>query len=67
LSTEDGGATPAAALTGHTSPEHLAGVLRAGFQFHLAKPVGMAELVDVVATLAAGRLSRGVDAASSTR
>jgi hypothetical protein len=33
----------------------------------VAKPVGMAELVDVVATLAAGRLSRGVDAASSTR
>jgi CheY-like chemotaxis protein len=67
LPAEDGGATPAAALTGHTSPEHRASVLRAGFQFHVAKPVGMAELVDVVATLAAGRLSRGVDAASSTR
>jgi CheY-like chemotaxis protein len=67
LPAEDGGATPAAALTGHTSPEHRAGVLRAGFQFHVAKPVGMAELVDVVATLAGGRLSRGVDAASSTR
>jgi CheY-like chemotaxis protein len=67
LSAGDGGATPAAALTGHTSPEHRAGVvLRAGFQFHVAKPVGMAELVDVVATSAAGRLSRGVDAAAST-
>ena len=67
LSTQDGGATPAAALTGHTSPEHRADVLRAGFQFHVAKPAGMTELVDVVATLAAGHLSRGVDAASSTR
>jgi len=67
LPAEDGGATPAAALTGHTSPEHRASVLRAGFQFHVAKPVGMAELIDVVATLAAGRLTRGVDAASSTR
>jgi CheY-like chemotaxis protein len=67
LATEDGGATPAAALTGFTSPEHHAGVLRAGFQFHVTKPVGMAELIDVVATLAAGRSTRGVDAAASTR
>jgi len=67
LPAEDGGTTPAAALTAYTSPEHCAAVSRAGFQVHVAKPVGMAELVDVVATLAASRATRGVDAASSTR
>jgi CheY-like chemotaxis protein len=67
LPAEDGGATPAVALTAYTSPEHRAAVLRAGFQFHLAKPVGVAELVDVVATLAASRSTRGVDAAASAR
>ncbi len=64
LPPEHGGATPAAALTAFSSPEHRAGVLRAGFQFHVAKPVGVQELVDVVATLARGQRTRGVDAAS---
>jgi CheY-like chemotaxis protein len=63
----DGGATPAVALTAYTTPDHRAAVLRAGFQVHVAKPVGVTELIDVVATLAAGRATRGVDAASSTR
>jgi CheY-like chemotaxis protein len=67
LPAEDGGATPAVALTAYTSPEHCAAVLRAGFQVHVAKPVGVAELIDVVASLAASRATRGVDAASSTR
>jgi DNA-binding NarL/FixJ family response regulator len=44
-----------------------AGVLPAGFQLHVAKRVGVAELVDVVALLAAGRGTRGVDAAASMR
>jgi CheY-like chemotaxis protein len=38
LSPERGGATPAAALTAYTGPEHRASVLRAGFQLHVAKP-----------------------------
>jgi CheY-like chemotaxis protein len=67
LPPDRGGATPAAALTGYTSPEHRAGVLRAGFQFHVEKPVGVRELVDVVATLARSQGTRGVDAASSMR
>lgn len=66
LPPERGGATPAAALTAHTSAEHRAGVLRAGFQFHVEKPVSVLQLVDVVATLARAR-TRGVDAASSLR
>ena len=52
LPSEGGGATPAAALTAYAGPEHRASVLRAGFQYHVEKPVGVKELVGVVATLA---------------
>ena len=52
LSPGQGGATPAAALTAYTTPEHRASVIRAGFQDHVGKPVGLRELIDVVATLA---------------
>jgi CheY-like chemotaxis protein len=47
-----GGTTPAAALTAFAGPEHRASILRAGFQFHIEKPVGARELVGVVAILA---------------
>jgi CheY-like chemotaxis protein len=52
LPPERGGTTPAAALTAYTDPEHRASVLRAGFQYHVAKPVGIQELIGVVAILA---------------
>ena len=52
LPAERGGETPAAALTAYTGPEHRASVLRAGFQYHVEKPVGARELVGVVAILA---------------
>jgi CheY-like chemotaxis protein len=52
LPPERGGATPAAALTAFGGPEHRASVLRAGFQYHVEKPVGARELVGVVAILA---------------
>ena len=52
LPRERGGATPAAALTGATGPEHRESVLRAGFQRHVTKPFGILELVEVVTTLA---------------
>ena len=67
LPPERGGTTPAAAFTAYSSPAHRAGVLRAGFQLHVGKPVGIRELVDVVATLAGTQVPRGVDAASSMR
>jgi CheY-like chemotaxis protein len=51
LPRERGGATPAAAFTA-AGPEHRESVLNAGFQCHVAKPVGILELVEVVATLA---------------
>jgi CheY-like chemotaxis protein len=52
LPPERGGATPAAALTAYTGPEHRASVLRAGFQVHLEKPITLETLVAVVALLA---------------
>ena len=47
-----GGATPAAALTGFSGPEHRASILRVGFQYHLEKPVTLEKLIGVVALLA---------------
>jgi CheY-like chemotaxis protein len=52
LPAERGGATPAAALTGFTGPEHRSRILRAGFQYHIEKPVALEELARIVALLA---------------
>jgi CheY-like chemotaxis protein len=52
LPPEQGGATPAAALTGFTGPEHRASILRAGFQYHIEKPVTLKKLAGIVALLA---------------
>src|SRR5882724_8696674 len=52
LPPEHGGETPAAALTALTGPVHGARVLGAGFQYHLEKPLGIKDLVGVVAILA---------------
>jgi CheY-like chemotaxis protein len=52
LPPELGGVTPAAALTAYTGPEHRASVLRAGFQLHVKKPVGLEALISAVALLA---------------
>jgi len=46
------GGTPAAALTGFTGPEHRASILRAGFQYHIEKPVALENLAGIVALLA---------------
>ncbi|HKZ07867.1 MAG TPA: response regulator [Methylomirabilota bacterium] len=53
LPRDRGGRTPAAALTGLSSDEDEARVLRAGFQYYVRKPVDARTLVDVVARLAA--------------
>jgi PAS domain S-box-containing protein len=52
LSPENGGQTPAAALTAYARVEDRMRVLRSGFQIHLPKPIEPAELVAVVANLA---------------
>jgi CheY-like chemotaxis protein/anti-sigma regulatory factor (Ser/Thr protein kinase) len=58
LSPEQGGQTPAAALTAYARVEDRLQVLRSGFQIHLPKPVEPVELVAVVANLV-GRASLG--------
>jgi CheY-like chemotaxis protein len=54
LPPEDGGLTPAAALTAYAGTEDRMRALAAGFQIHVAKPVQPAELAAVVASLARG-------------
>ena len=53
LPPQEGGQTPAAALTAYARVEDRTKALRAGFQMHVPKPVEPAELVAVVANLAA--------------
>jgi CheY-like chemotaxis protein len=57
LPPERGGLTPAAALTGFTGLEHRASILRAGFQYHIEKPVTLEKLARIVALLALKTLS----------
>jgi len=55
LTNEQGGNTPAIALTAYARAEDRVQALRSGFQMHVAKPVEPSELVTVVANLA-GRM-----------
>ena len=48
----EGGLTPAVAVTAAATTEDRLHALRAGFQFHIPKPVHPAELAEVVASLA---------------
>jgi CheY-like chemotaxis protein len=52
LTPENGGRTPAAALTAFARAEDRTRALRAGYQTHVAKPVEPTELSAVVASLA---------------
>jgi CheY-like chemotaxis protein len=52
LPPERGGQTPAAALTILIGAEHRASVLRAGFQYHIDKPVEPIVLGGIIALLA---------------
>jgi CheY-like chemotaxis protein len=53
-----GGSTPAAAFTGCTTREDRLKALRAGFQYHVAKPAELSQLADVVALLSLQRTTR---------
>lgn len=57
LASEEGGSTPALALTALARAVDRIRALRAGFQAHTAKPVETAELVYLIAALA-GRTTR---------
>jgi len=52
LSEEQGGKTPALALTAYARVEDRIQAIRAGFQMHVPKPVEPAELITMVASLA---------------
>ncbi|HEX8131758.1 MAG TPA: ATP-binding protein [Pyrinomonadaceae bacterium] len=52
LSVESGGLIPAAALTAYARDDDRERALAAGFQMHVAKPIGSRELIDVIAGLA---------------
>src|SRR5688500_70299 len=55
LKSEEGGRTPAAALTAFARAEDRTRALRAGYQTHVAKPVEPTELTAAVASLALRR------------
>lgn len=52
LPREKGGETPAAALTAYARDEDRVQALAAGYQMHIAKPIGAHQLVTMVAKLA---------------
>jgi len=55
LDAQDGGQTPAVALTAFAHPEDRTRALVAGYQFHITKPIDPAELLAALATLSARR------------
>jgi PAS domain S-box-containing protein len=55
LDPEQGGSTPAIALTAYARIEDRERALRAGYQEHIPKPVEPDELIEVIASLAGGR------------
>ena len=58
---EQGGETPAAALTAYAKIEDRVKILAAGFQMYLSKPADPSELMAVVASLASGRRGSSVE------
>lgn len=51
LSPEEGGRVPALALTAYAKAEDRVGILSAGFQLHISKPVDPAQLATIIAGL----------------
>ncbi len=58
LPQDEGGCTPAIALTAHARADDVDRALAAGFQLHASKPVDPTALLESVASLA-GRSTRG--------
>jgi CheY-like chemotaxis protein len=65
LPAEQGGRTPAVALTAYARPEDAQRAFAAGYQMHVAKPVEPAQLATVVANLG-GRSLDGRNNSSSS-
>jgi len=64
LPPDRGGAVPAAAFTGRTTVRDQLATLRAGFQYHLSKPVALDKLAEVVALLTHKQSEAGEDRAT---
>jgi len=64
LAPDQGGDVPAAAFTGWTTEEDRLNALRAGFQFHVPKPVDLRQLAGVVALLTLKKYDAGEDRAT---
>ena len=64
LPPDQGGDVPAAAFTGLTTPEHRLATLRAGYQFHVPKPVALSRLAEVVGLLTLKKSVAGEDQAA---
>jgi CheY-like chemotaxis protein len=56
LGAGEGKAIPALALTGYARPEDRKRLMMAGYQLHMAKPVGLAELSKAIVRLAGREL-----------
>jgi hypothetical protein len=65
LPPDQGGDVPAAAFTGLTTTEDRLASLRAGFQFHIPKPVAMTRLAGVVALLTLTKSATGAHHATT--
>ena len=65
LPPDQGGDVPAAAITGLTTTEHRRATLRAGYQFHVPKPVALSRLAEVVALLTLTKSEAGGHRATS--
>ena len=66
LPPDQGGDIPAAVFTGLTLPEDRLATLRAGFQYHVPKPVALSRLAEVVALLALKKPAASEDRAAMT-
>jgi len=64
LPPDQGGDVPAVAFTGWTTKEDRLNALRAGFHFHVPKPVDLRQLAGVVALLALKKYDAGEDRAT---
>ena len=52
MAQDEGGSTPAAALTAYARDEDRKQALAAGYQMHIAKPIAAGQLVVMIAKLA---------------
>jgi len=65
LPSDQGGHTPAIALTAYAGSKDRAKILKAGFQMHVPKPIHAGDLAEAVSTVSADYISAPVEAGLS--